>query len=233
VDTSRLSRQALERPAPPQKAAGTERGERAPAELAAGRELRAPLPGRVCRGVASAHAARRALARRAHHAALTPAVQNQAAEVPARPPRAGRGRVGDAGACWWTGQHHPVHRMCPTFGSSCTQDSTAALFPSGPSYTRQVFQARGAGRQGARAGGQLLQPRWAGRRACGAGGVPPPSYQVDTSRPSPRTNRTRRVPHPVLIGHAASLTPSHQSRDARQVQQARAAADADEAGAGR
>ena len=25
--------------------------------------------------------------------------------------------------------------------------------------------------------------------------------------PVPRTNRTRRVPHPVLIGHAASLTP--------------------------
>ena len=25
-------------------------------------------------------------------------------------------------------------------------------------------------------------------------------------RPSPRTNRTRRVPHPVLIGHAASLS---------------------------
>jgi hypothetical protein len=25
--------------------------------------------------------------------------------------------------------------------------------------------------------------------------------------PLPRTNRTRRVPHPVLIGHAASLTP--------------------------
>jgi len=25
--------------------------------------------------------------------------------------------------------------------------------------------------------------------------------------PFPRTNRTRRVPHPVLIGHAASLTP--------------------------
>jgi hypothetical protein len=29
---------------------------------------------------------------------------------------------------------------------------------------------------------------------------PPPS-------PPLRTNRTRRVPHPVLIGHAASLTP--------------------------
>jgi hypothetical protein len=26
---------------------------------------------------------------------------------------------------------------------------------------------------------------------------------VDTPRPSPRTNRTRRVPHPVLTGHAA------------------------------
>ena len=36
---------------------------------------------------------------------------------------------------------------------------------------------------------------------------PPLPYQLDTSRPSPRTNRTRRVPHPVLIGHTASLTP--------------------------
>ena len=32
---------------------------------------------------------------------------------------------------------------------------------------------------------------------CNAGAPPAP----------PRTNRTRRVPHPVLIGHAASLTP--------------------------
>ena len=31
--------------------------------------------------------------------------------------------------------------------------------------------------------------------------------QVPTPTPPPRTNRTRRVPHPVLIGHAASLTP--------------------------
>ena len=31
--------------------------------------------------------------------------------------------------------------------------------------------------------------------------------KVDTPRPSPRTNCTRRVPHPVLIGHTASLTP--------------------------
>ena len=26
---------------------------------------------------------------------------------------------------------------------------------------------------------------------------------MDTLRPSPRTNRTRRVPHPVLIGHGS------------------------------
>ena len=41
---------------------------------------------------------------------------------------------------------------------------------------------------------------------------PRPSYKADTPRPSPRTNRTRRVPHPVLIGHAASLTPSRAPR---------------------
>ena len=35
----------------------------------------------------------------------------------------------------------------------------------------------------------------------------PPPYTSDTPRPPPRTNRTRRVPHPVLIGHAASCTP--------------------------
>ena len=30
---------------------------------------------------------------------------------------------------------------------------------------------------------------------------PPSSYQVDTPRPSPRTNRTRRVPHLVGAAH--------------------------------
>jgi len=33
---------------------------------------------------------------------------------------------------------------------------------------------------------------------------PPPPYLVDTPRPSPRTTRARRVPHPVLIGRIAS-----------------------------
>jgi hypothetical protein len=44
---------------------------------------------------------------------------------------------------------------------------------------------------GANSGGQL------GLRGTNRTHIPPP----------PRTNRTRRVPHPVLIGHAASLTP--------------------------
>ena len=32
-------------------------------------------------------------------------------------------------------------------------------------------------------------------------------FNADVTPPSPRTKWTRRVPHPVLIGHAASLTP--------------------------
>jgi hypothetical protein len=36
----------------------------------------------------------------------------------------------------------------------------------------------------------------------------PPAARGDAACPPPlRTNRTRRVPHPVLIGHAASFTP--------------------------
>jgi hypothetical protein len=38
------------------------------------------------------------------------------------------------------------------------------------------------------------------------GSDPPPPLRT-TPRPSPRTNRTRRVPHPVLIGPVASFTP--------------------------
>ena len=43
--------------------------------------------------------------------------------------------------------------------------------------------------------------------AAAAGGRPPP--------PPPRTKWTRRVPHPVLIGHAASLTRTDGGRAAR------------------
>jgi len=40
--------------------------------------------------------------------------------------------------------------------------------------------------------------RWGAR----CGGCSFARTNVDTPRPSPRTNRTRRAPHPVLIGHA-------------------------------
>ena len=50
-----------------------------------------------------------------------------------------------------------------------------------------------AGEQGARGSGARRVVR---ARVCRR--LPPPS---------PRTNWTRRVPHPVLFGHAASLTP--------------------------
>jgi len=62
--------------------------------------------------------------------------------------------------------------------------------------------AAGTGRAAAR-GAEQKQKAWPSRYegallsfAVGAGPPPPP-----------RTNRTRRVLHPVLIGHAASLTP--------------------------
>jgi hypothetical protein len=50
--------------------------------------------------------------------------------------------------------------------------------------------------------------RGAQRKVRGTALAPPAplSSSSDTPRPSPRTNRTRRVPHPVLIGHAASLS---------------------------
>ena len=58
---------------------------------------------------------------------------------------------------------------------------------------------------------------WRSTPTCASRPAPPPPpflvlsghaasltpYLSDTPRPSPRTDRTRRVPHPVLIGHAA------------------------------
>ena len=47
------------------------------------------------------------------------------------------------------------------------------------------------------------------RKLCAAArlGVEPPPFPPPPPSPAPRTKWTRRVPHPVLIGHAASLTP--------------------------
>jgi hypothetical protein len=41
-----------------------------------------------------------------------------------------------------------------------------------------------------------------------------PAPRTSAAPPPPRTNRTRRVPHPVLIGHAASRTPATGARGA-------------------
>ena len=40
-----------------------------------------------------------------------------------------------------------------------------------------------------------------------AEGMPGKAFKLYTRPPPPRTKWTRRVPHPVLIGHAASFTP--------------------------
>ena len=57
---------------------------------------------------------------------------------------------------------------------------------------------------------------------------------MDTPRPSPRTNRTRRVPHPVLIGHAASerACSAHRRRACRRQFLGEGDEDEDDAGGG-
>jgi hypothetical protein len=60
----------------------------------------------------------------------------------------------------------------------------------------QALEAELAAAQAAREAGARVVARAAQGRAS-LEKVPPP----------PRTKWTRRVPHPVLIGHAASLTP--------------------------
>jgi len=46
-----------------------------------------------------------------------------------------------------------------------------------------------------------------------AGGVGGHREDQECLPPTPRTNRTRRVPHPVLIGHAASLIPYREDQE--------------------
>jgi len=49
--------------------------------------------------------------------------------------------------------------------------------------------------------------------------ISPPPYQPDAPRPSPRTNRTSRVPPPVLIGHAVLRMQALLPAGLRRVQQ--------------
>jgi hypothetical protein len=85
-----------------------------------------------------------------------------------------------------------------------------------------VLTCVGGWRVGSAAGGAGLSgadaqdrphPRW---RAAGHSSSPPVltghaasllPYQPDTPRPFPRTNRTRRVPSPVPVGHATPAAP--------------------------
>ena len=60
--------------------------------------------------------------------------------------------------------------------------------------------AHGRG-EGAGASSTIQGRRQHARRGLSPCSAPPPPP------PPPLTNRTRRVPHPALIGHAASLTP--------------------------
>ena len=102
--------------------------------------------------------------------------------------------------------HTPPPTVPPPPASPAVRFPKAALFFSRTAWPKVVTKRsplalqRGGGRRrgggGARARAvrhQHRSPELPARRG------PPPA--------APRTNRTRRVPHPVLIGHAASLTP--------------------------
>ena len=104
----------------------------------------------------------------------------------------------------------------PSLFLSLSLSFSLLLSPLSLSLSLCVLPTRKRGARGTRdprrgAGAALSRGAGAARGGAGAaagreagGGRPPP----------PRTNRTRRVPHPVLIGHAASLTP-YRSRGAR------------------
>jgi len=87
--------------------------------------------------------------------------------------------------------------------------------------------ARGAGRDAVAAGRGVgrVCGGLGGRKAAREGNLhcrrragvprlpPPPSYLSDRPRPSPRANRTRHVPHPVLIGHVAAAPQTEPDAD--------------------
>ena len=86
-------------------------------------------------------------------------------------------------------------------GGPETRDTSRAPPAPDPHLGRAAFRARSAERRAAATGAAAAAVGGIGHAPAGsAGGCPPP--------PPPlfRTNRTRRVPHPVLIGHAASLS---------------------------
>jgi hypothetical protein len=110
--------------------------------------------------------------------------------------RAARNPVGPQGAA-------ALGRAAPALTALHTLDLTACgIHASGLKAGRPPPAARRPPRRCLRPGGarRVVRDGAFGRRACLRDSTPPPL-------PPPRTKWTRRVPHPVLIGHAASLTP--------------------------
>ena len=96
----------------------------------------------------------------------------------------------------------PVHTPARNAGDQTARTRLVPVSTGGG--TRRVQSVRERGRGGGAP--SCRRPRGAALRVSPP---PPPAHARSPSRPPPplpRTNRTRRVPHPVLIGHAASLT---------------------------
>jgi len=74
---------------------------------------------------------------------------------------------------------------------------------------RRTPRGRGRGGRRGSSGPQTHRGRAALPRSRPAGAPAPSAPGPAALPPPPRTKWTRRVPHPVLIGHAASLTPYH------------------------
>jgi hypothetical protein len=72
----------------------------------------------------------------------------------------------------------------------------------------QRLRLQSAERRAAMAGaGLAVAPEPRGETAASGGAAASAAHWCPPPPPSPRTEWTRRVPHPVLSGHAASLTP--------------------------
>jgi len=118
------------------------------------------------------------------------------AEGTAAPASRARGAAGGPRAPKGAGASRPLEPFPPL-------EPFSPLPLPRPSYFRGG-RAGGGGRRVLQPGGAAVrQPRWRRAAARALLGRPPPPR--DAPPPPSRTNRTRRVPHPVLIGHAASL----------------------------
>ena len=98
-------------------------------------------------------------------------------------------------------QHLVQWAPAPLPGELADRGTRAALEAAGAALVRAALHGRpvAAGLEALRAQAAAAVRFGAGGGAAALEGAPPP-------RPPPRTKWTHRVPHPVPIGHAASLT---------------------------